>query len=670
MCGIFGVTVKKYRQDHTEKIIHKLYRYSETRGKEASGAIFSMPEEIDYIKTPYQASKMLKTERFQKLVATFMHNLEKNDYGVFIGHSRLVTNGSSALHENNQPIYKGDVVGVHNGIVVNDDDIWAHIGKEKKAFDVDTESVVACIDFYKHRSTIRESVFNTFALIEGVANIATVFADSLDVVLATNNGSLYYTVSCDNDMTIFASERYIVRNIIKELRLDERFPTIRHLRADTGLYIGYTQEEPIEFSLTEKTVPPINEHRLHHHRTVADISDKTIKNTEFNQPFHLRKYDYCKLDQFFYPYHEKIQKLKRCSRCVLPETMPFIDFDDNGVCNYCRHYKKLQPKGKEALLKAIEKYRKNNGSPDCLMTFSGGRDSSYALHYAKKELGLNPVAYTYDWGVITDLGRRNQSRMCQKLGIEHIIVSADIKKKRKFIKQNVEAWLKKPDIGMVPLFMAGDKQYFYYANKVAKQNNLDLIFLNGVALEQTHFKAGFCGVRPKLIRTDDGIARLTDLESQIKLMAYYAKEYAINPSYINSSLIDTIGAFFSYYIIPHNYVRFFQYIPWNEKEIEETLLAEYDWETLPGHNTTWRIGDGTSHFYNYIYYLTAGLTENDTFRSNQIREGMLTRDEAMRIVQKDNMPQWEAIQWYCETMGLDFVDTIEKINAMRKLYSL
>lgn len=44
-------------------------------------------------------------------------------------------------------------------------------------------------------------------------------------------------------------------------------------------------------------------------------------------------------------------------------------------------------------------------------------------------------------------------------------------------------------------------------------------------------------------------------------------------------------------------------------------------------NTTWRIGDGTAAFYNYVYYTVAGFTEHDTFRSNQIREGQMTREE-------------------------------------------
>ena len=68
---------------------------------------------------------------------------------------------------------------------------------------------------------------------------------------------------------------------------------------------------------------------------------------------------------------------------------------------------------------------------NCIVPFSGGRDSSYALHLIVKELRLKPITYTYDWGMTADIGRRNISIMCSKLNIENIIVAADIKKYKK-----------------------------------------------------------------------------------------------------------------------------------------------------------------------------------------------------------------------------------------------
>ena len=152
------------------------------------------------------------------------------------------------------------------------------------------------------------------------------------------------------------------------------------------------------------------------------------------------------------------------------------------------------------------------------MPFSGGRDSSFALHYVVEELGLKPIAFSYDWGMITDLARRNQSRMCGKLGVEHILVSADIRKKRRNIRKNVLAWLKKPSLGTMPLFMAGDKQYFYFANKLMKQNDLTLSILGENLLETTNFKSGFCGVKPNFGQEHTYSLSIKD---RIKMAYYY-----------------------------------------------------------------------------------------------------------------------------------------------------
>ena len=72
------------------------------------------------------------------------------------------------------------------------------------------------------------------------------------------------------------------------------------------------------------------------------------------------------------------------------------------------------------------------------------------------------------------------------------------------------------------------------------------------------------------------------------------------------------------------------------KTIEDTLLGTYDWETAVDTSTTWRIGDGTAGFYNYVYYTVAGFTEHDTFRSNQIREGEITREQALKMLEDEN----------------------------------
>ena len=94
----------------------------------------------------------------------------------------------------------------------------------------------------------------------------------------------------------------------------------------------------------------------------------------------------------------------------------------------------------------------------------------------------------------------------------------------------------------------------------------------------------------------------------------------------------------------------------------------YDWEKAPDTNTTWRIGDGTAAFYNYVYYTVVGFSEHDTFRSNQIREGQISRDEALVLVEDENRPRYANMKWYLDAVGLPFDNVVKTVNAIPRLY--
>jgi len=365
---------------------------------------------------------------------------------------------------------------------------------------------------------------------------------------------------------------------------------------------------------------------------------------------------------------DAVRKLSRCTKCLLPETFPFIEYDHQGICNYCINYKpqdKIQPI--ENLKALVEPYRRKDGKPDCIVPFSGGRDSTYSLHIIKKELGLNPIAFTYDWGMVTDLARKNIARVCGKLGVENIIVSADMHWKRENIRKNIQAWLKYPSLGMIPLFMAGDKYFFYYTNRLKKQTGINLNIWGINNLENTEFKVGFAGLPPEF---DKRRIYSLSILNQLKLFGYVGSNLIRSPGYINQSIFDSLGSFASRYIAPkRDYYHLFDYYRWDENEINSLLLKEYNWETAIDTQSTWRIGDGTASFYNYIYYTVTGFSENDTFRSNQIREGMLSREEAMGLIESDNLPRYETLRWYLEIVGLDFTEVISRINKIPKLYN-
>ena len=146
---------------------------------------------------------------------------------------------------------------------------------------------------------------------------------------------------------------------------------------------------------------------------------------------------------------------------------------------------------------------------------------------------------------------------------------------------------------------------------------------------------------------------------------------AESPGYFNSSLWDTLsGEYYRSVTKKEDYYHIFDYWRWDEDQVNDCLLNVYDWEKAVDTPTTWRIGDGTAAFYNYVYFTVAGFTEHDTFRSNQIREGQMTREKALLLLEEENRPRYQNIRWYLDTLGMDFERVIKIVNAIPKLYKV
>lgn len=92
-----------------------------------------------------------------------------------------------------------------------------------------------------------------------------------------------------------------------------------------------------------------------------------------------------------------------CARCVYHDRIPYISFDEQGVCNYCHQHESLDreyPAGAEgrARLEALARRIAAAGRGkkyDVVVGVSGGTDSSYLIHLAK-DLGLRPLAAHFD----------------------------------------------------------------------------------------------------------------------------------------------------------------------------------------------------------------------------------------------------------------------------------
>jgi len=672
MCGIFGILIRPgatIDRAQAGDLLERLYVLSESRGKESAGLHVYRPDTAEAwtLKGAKRATDLLRGPEYADLlggpVASVLSNGKATAPLALLAHSRLVTNGAAELPQNNQPVRSGHVTMIHNGICVNVDTLWREHPQLHRMADVDTEVMAALTDSaVASGEPPWDATRSVFTQVRGAASIAWSHDASSYVTLATNTGDLYFVDRLTEGFLIFASERYILESAVSR-SLSK--PAAQWLAPGGGVSLDLASGDPlVSFELTARDASHTDHaYRLMDRTAVQrDVGDAKPRAAEV-----LAK----KVDESLVRYNEqRIASLRRCTRCILPETFPFIAFDANGVCNYCAsyrpRYRDMHPlESRRDFIRSLERYRRGGLESDVLVAFSGGRDSSYGLHLIKKEFGLKPITFTYDWGMVTDLARRNVARICGQLGIQNILVSADIAKKRENIHKNVAAWLKQPDLGLVPLFMAGDKHFFRVVNQLKQQTGINLDLWCANPLENTDFKSGFCGVSP-----DFGKKRVDYLSMgrKARLAAYYGLRFLQNPAYLNASLADTLGAFTAYYLEPRrDFFFIFDHFVWNENEVNQTLLSEYDWELSPDSPSTWRIGDGTAPFYNYIYLTARGFTEFDTFRSNQIREGQLTREQALSNVLVENRPRIPSLRWYLETIGLEFDGVFRRINELDSL---
>ncbi len=177
-----------------------------------------------------------------------------------------------------------------------------------------------------------------------------------------------------------------------------------------------------------------------------------------------------------------------CKKCVMSNQRPSsaVEFkhtkdskkvtlrlDDEGVCDACRFAEKKETgidwERREAELKALcDRFRSRNGSYDCLVPGSGGKDSVYASHILKAKYGMHPLTVTWAPHLYTDPGWRNFQNWIHKGGFDNYLFTPDGLVHRKLTQLAFRNLLHP-----FQPFIFGQKNY---APKMAAKMNLPLVF--------------------------------------------------------------------------------------------------------------------------------------------------------------------------------------------------
>jgi tRNA(Ile)-lysidine synthase TilS/MesJ len=312
-----------------------------------------------------------------------------------------------------------------------------------------------------------------------------------------------------------------------------------------------------------------------------------------------------------------IKQQKTCKKCVLPESKPDIWLNEEGVCNICVEHEKSKEQSEKPLetdfIKILNQ-NKGKGEYDCLVMCSGGKDSTASLYYMKRRYKLNPLAFTFDHGFESEEAMENVRNAVETLGVDHLYFKTDFMKDMfsEIIKTNSKAVLCQPC----------SIWYMGLTFKMAERFNIPIIiagWTKGQSTKQPVMSRCGCSInQPEFV----SMAKATQefLDNYIRNNLKY-KDF---PKSMQEVLTRAKKTHKCLVLSPH------WFLPFDTSTYVEVIKNELKWKfpkvSYPAYSTNCYLN--FISVYNSMKYY--GYTHYHVETSKLIREGLLTREEALK----------------------------------------
>ncbi|HNW89724.1 MAG TPA: 7-cyano-7-deazaguanine synthase [Bacteroidales bacterium] len=309
---------------------------------------------------------------------------------------------------------------------------------------------------------------------------------------------------------------------------------------------------------------------------------------------------------------------KICKLCIMPEHLPEIYLNNEGICNLCVAHETakkfdIQKPLESDLIKILNKY-KGKQKYDCMVMCSGGKDSTSSLYYMKKRYGLNVLAFTFDHGFETDEALENIKNAVEILKVDFMLFSSSFMQDMfaKIVSTNSKAVICHPC----------SIWYMDLAFDVAARYEIPIIvagWTKGQSTRQEVMSKCGCNVHAAEFKQMADNTKFF-LENELKDMPQY-KNF---PRTMEEVLARSKKRFKSIVISPH------WFLPYSTEEYVKVIKDELKWKapvfSYPAGSTNCSL-NFMSVYYSMKHY---GYTHYHVEASKMIREGLLLREEALK----------------------------------------
>jgi N-acetyl sugar amidotransferase len=341
------------------------------------------------------------------------------------------------------------------------------------------------------------------------------------------------------------------------------------------------------------------------------------------------------------------ENIKFCQSCVMsnqrPSSLPefthtkdrkgakYLNLDENHVCDACNQAKikeKIDWTSRENdLVKLLDKYRSKDGSYDCLVPGSGGKDSAYQAHILKYKYGMNPLTCTWPPILYTDYGYANFKNWIEIGGFDNITYKQNGQVMKLLTKLAIENLLHP-----FQTFILGQKNL---APKIASRFNIDLIFYGENEAEYGNPIAdNLTSLRDKSFYTYSNLENV--YLSGISIKEILEKYNFVKKSDLLTYLPMNNDDFISKNIQVHYLGYYLKWIPQESYyyAVENCGFKARPFRTEGTYSKYNSIDDKIDDLHFYTQFIKFGLGRASYDASQEIRNKHLTREEAKALVKR------------------------------------
>ncbi len=322
--------------------------------------------------------------------------------------------------------------------------------------------------------------------------------------------------------------------------------------------------------------------------------------------------------------------LKRCRKCGLPETYETIEFNEVGVCNICsqKNFKdeSINWSDRKLILDSLIDENRGKYEYDCIIPFSGGKDSTYTLLYLMREYGIKPLVVQFNHGFMRTTLLENNIKTFKKLGVDVVSFTPNWNVVKRLMK---EALIRKGDFCwhchtgifaypmqialkyQTPLVLWGEPSSEYTAYFDYRDNEIELV-------DETRFNR-FVNLGITAEDMQGMIAHDTQLDPRDLAPYTFPKMRDLRRLKVRSVCLGS-------------------FIPWNVKENVRLIQNELGWKGDQVEGMPWelysyeKIECYLQGVRDYIKYLKRGYSRVSQMTALDLRNGKIDKSEAYKLV--------------------------------------